>query len=93
MKNLRFDGITVQVDEEAKVEPRARFQPILEEPEGTVRLEVCRVVSSTGLDMGIAALILGNVLVMAFESFKPAAWQVGFNKIGGAQLIKTAVHC
>ena len=80
MELSRFTVILpfLQVEDEKKIEPRANFRTISENPTAIARLYVCDVVTTTPFDMLIAVFIVTNIISMAFESYKQASWQIRY---------------
>lgn len=60
---------------ESKQETKLVISPIEDPPEHWLRGKIVETVSTTAFDMLIAFFIVTNVLAMAFESYKQAAWQ------------------
>lgn len=54
-----------------------------DEPEGAVRVAISEAIIATEFDMFSALLILSNITLMAFESYKQAAWQTDLSAGSG----------
>ena len=54
-----------------------------DEPKGTLRVAISDTIIATEFDMFCAVLIISNIILMAFESYKQAAWQTDLSAGAG----------
>ena len=64
--------------------PKLKLSEVYDDPQERLRGSVCRVVSTTAVDMVVAVCIILNVVLMGMESYKPASWSIQFGEIGDA---------
>ena len=64
-------------DAKGKKEPMPAIPSLDDKPMSAARNFICDVVTQNEFDMFIAFFIVANVVSMAFDTFRPATWQVG----------------
>jgi Ca2+-binding EF-hand superfamily protein len=64
-----------------KRQPKLKIVPIYDDPTGWLRSKIHSTWSSTAFEGLISLLIVSNIILMAFESYKQASWQTGMANV------------